>query len=159
MTKRKIRSKNTIHGHSGKTRSITYNTWAKMLSRCNNPYDDAFPNYGGRGIVVCESWQKDFRSFLADMGERPKDMTLDRIDVNGNYCKSNCRWATRSAQQLNRRNQNKFGLSGISQDSKTGAYVAKVHLNRKPVILKYTYDLNEAIKARLDWDKKHGSKT
>jgi hypothetical protein len=123
-----------------------------MIGRCTNPYDDAWQYYGGRGITVCDSWSKDFRNFLVDMGERPIDMTLDRIDANGNYCKENCRWATRATQQLNRRTTNKFGLAGISQDSKTGAYVAKVQVNRKPVILKYTYDLQEAIKARLDWD-------
>lgn len=158
MTKRKLRSKLLVHGHAGANRSSTYNSWAKMIGRCTNPNDDAWMYYGGRGITVCDSWIKDFRNFLSDMGERPTGLTLDRINTNEGYSRENCRWATKSTQQLNRRTTNKFGLAGISQDSKTGAYIAKVHVNKKPLILLYTYNLTDAINARLKWNEENDNR-
>lgn len=72
-----------------------------MLARCGNANHAAYPRYGGRGITVCERWQK-FENFLADMGERPGDLTLDRIDNDRGYEPGNCRWTTRAVQVRNR---------------------------------------------------------
>jgi len=87
----------------GMYKSITYSSWRSMIHRCTNVKGRQYPDYGGRGITVHEDWRK-FENFLADMGERPsRDYSLDRIDNDGNYEPSNCRWATRSEQQKNKR--------------------------------------------------------
>ena len=93
------------HGHNrsvstGPTR--TYNCWSSMLQRCRDKNNKSFKNYGGRGIAVCERWLK-FENFLEDMGEVPEKMSLDRINFNGNYEPSNCRWATSKQQCRNTR--------------------------------------------------------
>ena len=88
------------HGMWG---SREYNTWAQMIARCVNPKATNYDEYGGRGIKVCDRWLESFENFLADMGERPEGMTLDRIEVDGNYDPGNCRWATNAEQARNTR--------------------------------------------------------
>lgn len=90
----------------------TYKTWKMMWQRCTNPTYDKYDYYGGRGIKVCERW-KEFENFLEDMGERPEGKTLDRIDSDGDYEKSNCRWATREEQVDNRRNNVYFLVNDL----------------------------------------------
>ena len=81
-----------------------------MLGRCNRKTHHKYADYGGRGVKVCERWHK-FENFLADMGKRPNGMTLDRIDVNGNYEPGNCRWADAKTQAANKRNSVKVGTA------------------------------------------------
>lgn len=86
----------------GATDTPTYRSWHSMIHRCSSPYTNGYENYGGRGIKVCPEWS-DFEQFLADMGERPAGKTLDRIDPDGDYEPSNCRWATPVEQAANKR--------------------------------------------------------
>jgi hypothetical protein len=84
-----------------------YDTWQGMKKRCNNPNNDNYKYYGGRGIKVCERWLNSYENFALDMGERPKGHTLDRINNDGNYEPSNCKWSSLSEQNSNRRNSRK----------------------------------------------------
>jgi hypothetical protein len=100
-----IKTVNTKHGYKrGGTNDKTYRTWRAIKERCNCVTHVGYKNYGGRGIKVCEDWEKSFDKFLLDMGEKPEGYSLERIDVDRDYCKDNCKWIPLEKQCLNKRN-------------------------------------------------------
>lgn len=100
------------HGAKG---TPTHNTWCAMKQRCIDPRHAQFAYYGGRGVSVCDRWAKSFEAFLADMGERPEGMTIERNDPNGNYEPGNCRWATEADQARNRRSTILVTRNGVTK--------------------------------------------
>lgn len=90
-----------------------WDSWRQIQNRCYNPKAQDYAAYGGRKITVCDRWRDSYQNFLEDMGKRPgPGYSIDRIDVNGNYEKDNCRWATAKEQANNRRNTRRLTLRG-----------------------------------------------
>ncbi len=90
----------------GKISTRAYSSWKNMRTRCLNKNYPYYKNWGGRGIKICKRWDN-FSLFFKDMGERPESYTLERVNNNGNYCPSNCKWASRSEQAKNTRQRKK----------------------------------------------------
>lgn len=134
----------------GKSRTTTYQIWLSMNRRCGNSSHRAYKNYGGRGITVCQRWRESFESFLEDMGERPLNMQIDRINNNEGYYPENCRWATASENNFNRRTQenNKSGKSGVCWNKKRNKWCVQIVKDNKNYFLGRFENFDEAVKAR-----------
>lgn len=108
----------TTHGENG-LRTPEYTCWAQAKSRCNNPNNPAYRNYGGRGIRMSDEWSDSFPAFLEDMGRRPSAAhTIGRINNDLGYCKENCRWETRQEQAYNKRTTRLVSFNGSTKPLK-----------------------------------------
>ena len=106
----------------GMTSSPTYRVWSGMKTRCLNSKSTNYNLYGGRGIKICDRWMT-FENFLSDMGTRPANMTLDRINVDGNYEPSNCRWASPQEQSKNKRASKLINKDSFEKFLRTQKYL------------------------------------
>lgn len=109
LQKDRASAANLAHGMAG---TKEYDAWLNMKARCSDPLHKEFPNYGGRGIRVCGDWLESPKQFLADMGKCPPGLTLERIDCNGHYEPSNCRWASTADQARNKRSTRLITANG-----------------------------------------------
>lgn len=128
-----------------KTHPDEYPGYVAMKGRCNNPRKSDYSYYGGRGIKVCDSWMESFDNFIKDMGPRPDGRTLDRIDVNGNYCKENCRWATFEEQCNNTRRTVKIEFEGQEMSLSQWERYVGVNKNTISYRLKNGWTVGEAL--------------
>ena len=119
------------------TKTMAYSSWQGMKNRCYNINNPHYKDYGARGIVVCDRWLNSFCLFFVDMGERPKNLSIDRIDNDKGYSPENCRWATRSQQNHNQRTRkaNKTGVTGVWFDKKYKNWQVQIKINKKRIRL------------------------
>lgn len=121
---------------------LTYKSWQKCKSRCNNPNNVKYHTYGAKGIKVCDEWNKSFEAFFNDMGARPSlSHTLDRIDSRKGYSKDNCRWATYKEQNRNRPGFNV--VKPIGTESKClSAWAEENNVNYKTLYTRLSKGMN-----------------
>lgn len=132
------------------TGSRIYRCWIGMKNRCYNKNEPRYSDYGGRGIKVCDEWKNDFTAFYnwAIANDYKEDLTIDRIDVNGNYEPSNCRWATMKEQQRNRRNNRIIEYNGKSHCVAEWGEILGINDNLIRTRLFLGWDANDALKKR-----------
>lgn len=132
LTAARIVERTRTHGHAGSGEATPeYRTWSSLKKRCLNPKDGSYDNYGGRGITVCGRWRDSFEAFYEDMGPRPSSRhSIERVDVDGNYEPSNCRWATPTEQANNRRSNVVLTIDGESSTVAEWSRKAGVRLDR-----------------------------
>lgn len=121
----------------GMTRTGAWRSWQAMKQRCQNPNNTRYSDYGGRGVTVCDRWQK-FESFYKDMGDRPAGRSLDRIDNDKGYNPRNCRWATASNQMHHQKLRNsKVPYRGVSLNikAKKNKYISEIWYHYKKINL------------------------
>lgn len=140
--------------------SYTYETWYNMKRRCYDLNFKHYSYYGGSGVTVCDRWLepdgKGFRNFLEDMGERPKDMSLNRINSVNLYSKETCEWADKQSQAFDqkKRKNNTSGKTGVSWDKRRQKWVATIDFN-KPIYLGAFVNIEDAIAARESAEMKY----
>jgi len=153
MYKRRVELQPLEERYKRERRNPKHSTWLtyrNMKDRCYNKNNDRYHKYGGRGIKVCRQWQKSFERFYLDMGLKPQSMSLERINVDGNYEPDNCKWATSTEQLRNKSlyENNTSGHRGVGL-RKNGSWRSAISVGGKQIFIGYFKDKDDAISARL----------
>jgi hypothetical protein len=136
----------TLNKTHGQSRTVEYKAWQNMITRCYNENSPNYVNYGGRGISVCGRWKNSFEKFLSDMGPKPKDsFSLERINNNRGYSPANCKWASRSEQNSNKRDIPLYEYKGKKYTCRQLCALTGVN----PATFKYRIKQGNSIKAAL----------
>lgn len=156
ITSKVLSKRQTTHDHAY---TPTYRSWQSMLQRCTNKKSPNYHLYGGRGIIVCKRWER-FANFLADMGDRPRNRTLDRFpDVDGNYEPGNCRWATLKQQNRNKRANRKLTFRGATRCVSEWAEHVGLHDGLILRRLKRGWSIEKTLTTPIDARKSHSIKS
>lgn len=151
-----VSERNYVHGHSEER---IHNIWRGMKKRCLNPKSKSYKDYGARGIRICDEWLNDFQAFYdwAIANGYSDSLSIDRIDNDGNYRPSNCRWADRKTQNINQggRKNNKLGLRGVHFDKNSQKYRATIVKDGIQITLGSFNSAEDAIKARKEAEEKY----
>lgn len=153
---------------SGKKHNLSktrlYPIWLEIKQRCFNTKNSSHEIYGLRGITICDEWKDDFKAFYDwsiengyDENALRNECTIDRIDTNGNYEPSNCRWTNNIIQGRNQRIRidNTSGVKGVNWDSTNSKWVARISVNKKRICIGYFDTFDDAVKARYDAEEKY----
>jgi hypothetical protein len=145
----RINDRNPINPNI-KRKQTEYIIWTNIKSRCHNPNNPAYKNYGGRGIKMCSKWVHDYDYFLFCVGNRPSTRhSLDRIDNKGDYEPGNVKWSTWNEQQSNKRSNNSTcGVCFAKSYSKKGTWISTLMVNGKYLLREYFDNELDAIEAR-----------
>ena len=146
--KRRVKESNKTHGLS---KAKLYQAWNNIKNRTLNPKDKRYNYYGGRGITICDEWKNDFMSFYdwAMSNDYSDELSIDRIDNDGNYCPENCRWTTPSIQSRNQRKRrdNTSGFKGVNFHRRDKNFMTQIKVNKKSIYLGYFQTAEEGAKA------------
>lgn len=147
LKEERIKSCGCINKKHGLSNTRVYSAWHHMKQRCYSPNCKAYKDYGGRGIKICSEWLEDFRSFYnwAINSGYKEDLTIDRIDVNGNYEPSNCRWVDDFTQRRNKRNNQYITINGNKKVLNDWAKIYGIKPNIVRNRIKLGWSIKEAI--------------
>ena len=151
----------------GMTDSRLYYIWKGMNARCYVKSHNRYEHYGAKGIIVCDEWKNDFQTFYDwaiqngyDANASRNECTIERKNVNGNYCPENCRFASATTQCINQnlRKDNKTGIKGVNWDKYRNKWQAQLQINKKKVLNEHFHNFDDAVKARRDAELKYFNK-
>lgn len=143
----------------GLSNSKEYKVWLGIVARTSHPYESTRKWYYDKGVKMSPEWRSSFSDFYEDMGPCPDGYSIDRVEPDGDYCKENCRWASPPLQAINKGlfSNNKSGKSGVSFNSQSQKWIAKIYVNNLDIYLGIFESFDDAVKAREDAELKYRS--